>query len=51
VLEELSGIPSGVQDPFEPIMAGLGGQALQPHQSEAIDRAMPDLQCLSPHAT
>ena len=42
VLEELSGIPSGVQDPFEPIMAGLGGQDLQAHQSAAIDRAMPD---------
>ncbi len=43
VLEELRGIRSGVEDPFEPIMAGLGGQDLQAHQSAAIERAMPDL--------
>jgi acetoin utilization deacetylase AcuC-like enzyme len=42
VLEELCGRRSGVDDPFEPIMAGLGGQALQPHQAEAIERALPD---------
>jgi acetoin utilization deacetylase AcuC-like enzyme len=43
VLEELRGIRSGVEDPFEPIMAGLGGQDLQAHQSASIERAMPDL--------
>jgi acetoin utilization deacetylase AcuC-like enzyme len=42
VLEELSGVRTGVQDPFEPIMAGLGGQALQLHQEAAITRALPD---------
>ena len=39
VLEELSGVKTGVQDPFEPIMAGLGGQELQPHQAAAIETA------------
>jgi hypothetical protein len=28
-----------VEDPFLPIMAGLGGQALQPHQQLVIDQA------------
>jgi len=39
VIEELSGQQSGVDDPFLPLMAGLGGQELQPHQDEAIRRA------------
>ncbi|MCF7980401.1 MAG: class II histone deacetylase [Pseudomonadales bacterium] len=39
VLEELSGISTGVDDPFMEIMAGLGGQQLLPHQSEAIASA------------
>ena len=39
VIEELSGEQSGVEDPFLELMAGLGGQELQPHQEEAIRRA------------
>ena len=39
VMEQLSAVQSGVSDPFLPIMAGLGGQELQPHQQEAINRA------------
>jgi acetoin utilization deacetylase AcuC-like enzyme len=39
VLEQLSGISTGVEDPFLPIMAGLGGQALQPHQQLVIVQA------------
>jgi len=39
VIEELSGEQSGVDDPFLELMAGLGGQDLQPHQAEAIRRA------------
>lgn len=39
VVETLSGIRSGVEDPFQPIMAGLGGQALQPHQAAVIQEA------------
>jgi acetoin utilization deacetylase AcuC-like enzyme len=47
VLEELSGVKTGVQDPFEPIMAGLGGQELQPHQAAAIEAAASGLERLA----
>ena len=36
VMEQLSGIKTGVEDPFLPIMEGLGGQLIQPHQEAAI---------------
>ena len=39
VLEQLSGIRTGVEDPFLPIMANLGGQDLQAHQQAVIDQA------------
>ena len=39
VLEEMSGHRTHVDDPWLPIMAEWGGQALQPHQSVAIDAA------------
>lgn len=39
VLEQLSGVKSGVSDPFLPIMAGLGGQELQAHQQAVIEKA------------
>jgi acetoin utilization deacetylase AcuC-like enzyme len=39
VIETLAGESSGVDDPFLEIMAGQGGQSLQPHQDEAIRRA------------
>lgn len=39
VMEELSGIRTGTEDPFLPMHAGLGGQDLQPHQAAEIDAA------------
>ena len=36
VMETLSGEQSGVEDPFMPLLGGLGQQELQPHQNEAI---------------
>lgn len=39
VMEELAGERTAVDDPFLEIMAGLGGQELQPHQDEAIRRS------------
>jgi acetoin utilization deacetylase AcuC-like enzyme len=39
VMEELSGIATGVVDPFLDFFAGIGGQALQPHQDAAIQAA------------
>ena len=39
VLEQLSGIRSGIQDPFQPVMADYGQQDLQPHQTTAIAAA------------
>lgn len=38
VLETLTGVASGVADPFEPLTAGMGGQDLQPHQKALIDQ-------------
>lgn len=49
VLETLSGVKTGVNDPFAPVIARLGGQALQPHQSDLIDRAMPDFRKIAAH--
>jgi hypothetical protein len=39
VLEEMSGIKTPVEDPWAPLMAGWGGQDLQPHQAALIDQA------------
>jgi len=36
VMEELSGISTGVTDPFQAIFAAMGQQELQPHQEEII---------------
>jgi acetoin utilization deacetylase AcuC-like enzyme len=43
IVEELSGISSGVEDPFLPIFEGIGGQELQPHQEVAIAAAEANL--------
>ena len=43
MVEELSGISSGVEDPFLPIFEGIGGQELQPHQEVAIAAAEANL--------
>jgi acetoin utilization deacetylase AcuC-like enzyme len=39
VMEELSGVRTGVEDPFLPLLAGLGYQDLQPHQDAVIREA------------
>ncbi len=39
VMEVLTGVETGVPDPFEPAISAWGGQALQPHQEAAIARA------------
>ena len=39
VIEELSGINTGVEDPFQPSLSGHGGYKLLPHQIEMIDAA------------
>jgi len=37
VMEELAGTRTGIEDPFQPLLGGLGGQGLQPHQAAVID--------------
>jgi acetoin utilization deacetylase AcuC-like enzyme len=39
VLEALSGLDTGVADPWEPIYGHIGGQDLQPHQADLIAQA------------
>ena len=39
IMEEMSGIHTGVEDPWGPHMAKWGQQALKPHQAQAIDNA------------
>jgi acetoin utilization deacetylase AcuC-like enzyme len=39
VMEQLSGIRTGVVDPFQALLGGLGQQALQPHQDALIREA------------
>jgi acetoin utilization deacetylase AcuC-like enzyme len=41
VIEELSGVTTGIADPWQSAMEQWGGQELQPHQSEAIERCRP----------
>lgn len=48
VLEELSGIKTKIDDPFQPILAGLGGQELQPHQDAVISEVATLLDGLRP---
>ena len=40
IIEALSGLKGSVADPFEPIIAGMAGQDLQPHQDAAIARVL-----------
>lgn len=39
VIETLSGIKSSLDDPFEPLLSGLAGQEVQPHQKAVIEQA------------
>lgn len=43
VLEALSGLPSGVQDPFIADVGSPAWQALQPHQAAAVEKAAANL--------
>jgi len=38
-METLSGVSTGTEDPFDALLSGLGGQALQPHQDTIIREA------------
>jgi acetoin utilization deacetylase AcuC-like enzyme len=38
VVEALSGIESGVDDPFLDFLAAIGGQEVQPHQKALVDQ-------------
>lgn len=48
VVEQLSGRPSSVEDPFLPIFEALGGQGLQPHQEAAIAAAQANVARIAP---
>ena len=39
VIEELSGRRTGLEDPFLSLLAGFGGQEIQPHQEAVVDEA------------
>jgi len=39
IMEELAGVHTGLEDPLLPLLAGMGGQELQPHQAAVIDEA------------
>ncbi len=39
VIEQLSGIRTQIEDPWQPLMAEWGHQDLQPHQAEVIERS------------
>ncbi|MDJ0926880.1 MAG: class II histone deacetylase [Gammaproteobacteria bacterium] len=39
VIEALSGVDSGVEDPFDPLLSVMGQQELQPHQDALIRQA------------
>lgn len=43
VLEELTGIPSGVEDPFWFEALHMGERELQPHQAARVDTCLPYL--------
>lgn len=49
VLETLAKKESGVVDPTGPIVAGMGGQDLQPHQAALIQKAAENLQYVPDH--
>ncbi len=45
-MEALSGIETGIEDPFMETMGGLAGQDLQPHQTALIDEVLAKTQIL-----
>lgn len=48
VVEALCGVNSGIEDPFLPIIAGMGLQDLQPHQAEMIAQSAAIVSAISP---
>lgn len=48
VMETLSGISTGIEDPFLEMHCGLGGQTLQPHQDALIKKAIELIIALKP---
>jgi acetoin utilization deacetylase AcuC-like enzyme len=48
VVEQLSGIGSGIEDPFLPVFQVIAGQSLQPHQEAAIAAAEANLARIAP---
>ena len=51
VLEAMSEKDSGVADPVEPLISGMGGQDLQPHQFHIIAKAAQNLAHLPDHSS
>ena len=39
IMEELAGVRTAVEDPLLPLLAGFGGQGIQPHQEAVIRQA------------
>src|SRR5438477_224535 len=50
IIEELAGVHTGLEDPLLPLLAAMGGQALQPHQAAVIDEAAKLAQALKAKA-
>ncbi|TMF05975.1 MAG: class II histone deacetylase [Chloroflexi bacterium] len=50
IMEELAGVDTGLEDPLLPLLAAMGGQALQPHQATVIDEAAKLAQALKAKA-
>jgi acetoin utilization deacetylase AcuC-like enzyme len=46
VMETLSGVETGIEDPFLQMMSGFAGQDLQTHQKQVIDEAIAKAQIL-----
>jgi acetoin utilization deacetylase AcuC-like enzyme len=51
IMEELVGVRTSLEDPLLPLLAGMGGQELQPHQAAVIDEAAKLAQALQAKAT
>ena len=50
IMEELSGVHTGLEDPLLPLLSAMGGQELQPHQAAVIDEAAKLAQALKAKA-
>ena len=50
IIEEMAGVRTGLEDPLLELLAGMGGQDLQPHQAAVIDEAAKHSARLHTHA-